>query len=186
MGKLALERDSIVKREFGLSKKELKAELASWFDESQQFPAEISCTNPQLFYGLSNRFSQSIRGDAVFSVHQAKSDLLKIMKSEGIPKSEFLPILLATAVLLQGKSAEVVSGHEFNVYLSFDAARQLSISVVTRTTGSDEFLGIATTFLETGISAASIGLTQGDLECQLFLIEARRRWLVLLNGLIDC
>lgn len=123
LGKVEDEPMSILKRISGLGKKDLRKKIASWFPERQAYPTTISCDSPVLFYALANQFSSKIRGKSVFEPKAARTGVRKLLQAAGISKEEIEPVLVATGVILNGRSIEIVPGFTATVKLTVDPQR---------------------------------------------------------------
>jgi|GEM_PF-2655511 len=167
-------------RSVGLTKKEAKNEVKSWFQGKSVYPTIIKCGDPQLLYGMAQMFSRTIVGQNVFDLDQAKSELSKMFKYEGIEQNEIERFLVGTAVLLRGKSVEIVPGFTANVNLIVGKTRHipvdengketadkepkfvrllpdgnLKVAVSTDNQTGDGLVGIGLDFLDTGIDTES-------------------------------
>lgn len=175
LGKIESEPMSVLKQISGFGKKDLVKEVATWFEGRDVFPTNLVCKNPNLFYALAQRFSGKISGQEVFSARQVRKEVADILKREGIPQSEIEPVIVATAVLLQKKSAEIVSGFSASVSLSIHPQRServsgiempsdatwhyvrmlpdgnLKISVSTANKTGDGLVSVGLDFLDTGV-----------------------------------
>lgn len=128
LGKIEAEPMSVLKQISGFGKKDLVKEVASWFEGPEVYPTKLVCKNPNLFYALATRFSGKLSGQAVFSAQQTRKEVAAMLNREGIPRSELEPVIVATAVLLQRKSAEIVSGFSASVSLSIHPRRRERVS----------------------------------------------------------
>lgn len=175
LGKIESEPMSVLKSISGLGKKSLLKEVATWFEGDPAYPTKLICQNPSLFYELATRFSRAVTGQQVFSASKAKKEVAEMLKREGIPKSELEPVVVATAVLLQGKSAEIVRDFSASVHLSNHPRRterisgmevppdatwhyarmlpdgNLKISVSTKNDTGDGLVSVGLDFFDTGI-----------------------------------
>lgn len=169
-----------LRRSVGLTKKEAKNAVKSWFPGESVYPTTIKCSDPQLLHGMAQMFSQTLVSNNVFNLDQAKAELSKIFKSEGIDQKEIERFLVGTSVLLRGKSVEIVPGLTANVILTVGNTRyipvdengketddnestflrllpdgNLKISVSTDNQTGDGLVGIGFDFLDTGIDTES-------------------------------
>lgn len=175
LGKIESEPMSVLKNISGLGKKDLRKEVARWFEGNSAYPTKLICQNPNLFYRLAEQFSGKITGQQVFSASKAKKEVAEMLKREGIPNSELEPVVVATAVLLQGKSTEIVKDFSASVHLSNHPQRSerisgmevppdatwhyarmlpdgnLKISVSTQNDTGDGLVPVGLDFLDTGI-----------------------------------
>lgn len=175
VGNIEIEPQSILKSITGLKKDELKKEVATWFEGNQAYPTEITCKNPRLFFDLATRFSGRIIGQDVFSAASARREISTVLKQEDIPQTEVEPIIVATTVLLQGKTTEIVKGFSARIQLSNAPRRSsvitnivfqknphaqrvrilpdgnLKISVITQNNTDDGLVPIGLDFLDAGI-----------------------------------
>jgi hypothetical protein len=128
LGKIESEPMSVLKQVSGFGKKDLVKEVVTWFEGRDVYPTKLVCKNPNLFYALATRFSGKLSGQEVFSAQKMRKEVADLLKREGIPHSEIEPVIVATAILLQRKSAEIVSGFSANVSLSIDPQRSERVS----------------------------------------------------------
>lgn len=179
LGKIEAEPMSILKRISGKQKKALVKEVRSWFEGNEAYPTTLTCSDPKLFYELATQFSAKIRGEQVFSPSQVRKEICEMLRREGIARSEVAPVIVATAVLLQSKSVEIVDGFTANVALSVQPQRNerihgaevppgakwhyakmlpdgnLKISVSTQNDTGDGLVTVGLDFLDTGIDTES-------------------------------
>ncbi|WP_194097757.1 hypothetical protein [Marivivens aquimaris] len=172
LGKIEREPMSVLKRISGLNKKPLVREVKSWFNGSEAYSTQLVCKNPKLYYNLAQHFSRMISGESVFSSHEVRKELIKLLELESISRSELEPVIVATAVLLQSKSAEIVANFAANVRLSVHPTRthpavpppgktgkyvnilpdgNLKISVSTQNDTGDGLVNVALDLFDTGI-----------------------------------
>lgn len=169
-------KESDLQRTVGLTKKEAQNAVKSWFQGKSVYPTIIRCSDPELLYGMAQLFSQTIVGKNVFDLDQAKEELSRIFKSEGIDQNEIERFLMGTAVLLRGKSVEIVPGFTASVSLNVGNTRHipvdengketadkepkfvrllpdgnLKVVVSTNNQTGDGLVGISLDFLDTGI-----------------------------------
>lgn len=123
LGKVEDEPMSILKRISGMGKKELRKKIAAWFPERHAYPTELGCDDPALFYALAEQFSSKIRGKSVFDPRAARAGVGKLLQAGGISKDEIEPVLVATSVILNGRSIEIVPGFTATVKLSIHPQR---------------------------------------------------------------
>ncbi|AWI83034.1 hypothetical protein CEW88_04775 [Alloyangia pacifica] len=114
---------SVLKNISGLNKKQLKKKVASWFAGNTAYPTEIACDSPALFYDLVVHLSGKIVVRPPFEKALVKKEVTEMLGREGIPISEVEPIIVATMVLLQGKSTEIVDGFSARIELSIGEPR---------------------------------------------------------------
>lgn len=127
LGKLKDQKASDIRRETGLTAKQAKAEINSWFPCNQPYPTKIECRNLSRFFGLVNLFSRYIKGISVFPANKAKDELREIFRREGIPLSEIPHFLVATAVLLAGRSCEIIPGFRANITVAIERPRSVEL-----------------------------------------------------------
>ncbi|UXU07147.1 hypothetical protein [Agrobacterium tumefaciens] len=116
-----------IRRACGLTKKQAIAAIKSWFDSESSYPTTIKCNDPILLYRLASLFSQKIDGKNAFDLAEAKSELGKMFSQEGIARTEIERFLVATAVLLSGKSVEIVPGFTASVELVVQNTRYVPV-----------------------------------------------------------
>lgn len=114
-------------RASGLTKKQAKNAIKSWFNGESVYPTSIKCGDPDLLYKLASLFAQTIQSKSVFDLAQAKSELVTMFKHEGIEEAEVERFLVATAVLLRGKTVEIVPGFTASIELVIDRTRFASV-----------------------------------------------------------
>lgn len=157
----------------GITRKQAKNAIKSWFPDKLAYPTEINCNNQLLFYQLATHFSKTIVGKSVFDINQAKLELRKIFNIEGISPKELDRFIVGTATLLNGKSVELVPGFVSIINAHVGARRHLKIDhpdntetmsygillpdgnlrimVATQNNTGDGLVSIALDFLDTGI-----------------------------------
>lgn len=157
----------------GLTKKQAKNAIKSWFPDKLVYPTEIRCNDPSLLYRLASHFSQMLVGKNVFDLAQAKLELLKIFDAEGINHEELDRFIVGTATLLIGKSVEIVPGFIASIKVNVGTRRNvkidhpdntddmwysvtlpdgdLKIMVSTDNKTGDGLVSVALDFLDTGI-----------------------------------
>lgn len=111
----------------GLTKKQAKNAIKSWFHRDSVYPTNINCGDPDLLYKLVSLFCQTIEGKNVFDLAQVKSELLNMFQHEGIEEAEVERFLVATAILLKGKSVEIVPGFTASIELSVRNTRYVTV-----------------------------------------------------------
>ncbi|TIX72677.1 MAG: hypothetical protein E5V25_06310 [Mesorhizobium sp.] len=161
----------------GLTKKQAKNAIKSWFTDKQIYPIEIHCNDSKTLFALAGHFSQRIEAKNVFDMAQATHELEKIFSAENIDHREITRFIVGTAVLLNGKSVEIVQGLTATVSLTLGTARHIpvehedntetlqyakplpdgniTIGVDTDNKTGDGLVGIYQYFLETGIDTES-------------------------------
>ncbi len=169
-------KEDDLQRAVDLTKKQAKNAVKSWFQGESVYPTVIKCGDPQLLYGMAQMFARTIIGKNVFDVAQAKAEITKMFKSEGIEQNEIERFLVGTTVLLRGKSVEIVPGFTANVRLTVGNTRHipvdengketadkepkfvrllpdgnLKVAVSTDNQTGDGLVGVALDFLDTGI-----------------------------------
>jgi hypothetical protein len=126
--------ETLLKRNLGLTKKQAKNAVKSWFEDDSAYPSKIKCGDPRLLYAMAGLYSQTIIGKSVFTVGQAKAELSTLLKSEDIEQREMERFLVATAVLLKDKSVEIVPGFAAKISLTVGKARHISVDEMGRET----------------------------------------------------
>lgn len=169
-------KEDDLQRAVGLTKKQAKNAVKSWFQGESVYPTVIRCGDPQLLYGMAQMFARTIIGKNVFDLAQAKAELAKMFKFEGIEQNEIERFLVGTAVLLRGKSVEIVPGFTASVRLTVGNTRHipvdengketadkepkfvrllpdgnLKVAVSTDNQTGDGLVGVGLDFLDTGI-----------------------------------
>lgn len=127
-----------LRRISGRTKKQVKNAIKSWFPEKSVYPTVIKCGDPQLLYSLVTTYCQTIVGRPVFELTQAKAELELIFKSEGIERHEIERFLVGTAVLLKGKSVEIVPGFTAEIRLLVENARYIPVDERGKKTADKE------------------------------------------------
>ncbi len=164
-----------IQRAIGLTKKQVKNAIKSWFHGDSVYPTSIKCNDPELLYKIAQMFARMIRVRSVFELGDVKAELAKMFESEEIDHNEFDRFLIATSVLLRGKSVEIVPGVTAEVKLSIGNARfipldengiqtadkptfvralpdgNLTIIVSTNNQTGDGLIGVGSNLLDTGI-----------------------------------
>lgn len=157
----------------GLTKKQARNAIKSWFPDKLVYPTEIKCNDVKLLYQLASHFSQRLVGKNVFDITQAKLELEKVFDAEGIDHAELDRFIVGTATVLNGKSVEIVPGFVANVRMHVGTRRHikvdhpdntdsmwysitlpdgdLQIMVSTENKTGDGLTSVALGFLETGI-----------------------------------
>lgn len=120
-------KEEDIQQAVGLTKKQARNAIKSWFQEKSVYPTAIKCTDPQLLYGLAQMYSQTIIGKDVFDLSQAKSELATIFKYESIDQHEIERFLVGTAVLLGGKTVEIVPGFTAKIGLTVGTTRHVPV-----------------------------------------------------------
>ena len=155
-----------IKDACGLTKKQAKNAVKSWFPNKQAYPTEIKCNDPSNFYQLASNFSKMIVGKNVFDLLQAKTEIGIIFAAEGISHSEIDRFIVGTATVLNGKSVEIVAGFTARVGLRIGTQRHQpvehedntdDVKYVTILPDGDLKIGI-TTENNTGDGLVSVGL----------------------------
>jgi len=108
-----------------LTKKQVKNIIKSWFPDKKIYSTRINCNDPRILFDLASLFCRTIVGKNVFDLAQAKSEITKIFDKEGIDHEEMERFLIGTAILLTGKSVEIVSGFTANIDLGVGTARHI-------------------------------------------------------------
>ena len=175
LGKLKESSAGDILKETGLSKKAARAEIESWFPSREPYPTTIECRNLSAFFGLTSLFGRYIRGTSVFTTEGVKKELLEAFKLEDIERKELPHFLVATAVILAGRSCEIVPGFKVNISVAVDQPRHLQlddiptpegatwkyvrllpdgnlkVSVATQNNTGDGLVGVGLEFLNTGV-----------------------------------
>jgi hypothetical protein len=112
--------DKALKKTIGLNRRQAARAIRSWFPENTNYPTTINCDEPALLHAMASNFSRAISGSSVFNAHQARIELSRIFEREGIDQNEFDRFVIATAILLAGKSVEIVPGFNATITLSVD------------------------------------------------------------------
>jgi hypothetical protein len=136
--KAQLSKEKVLKRATGLNRKRVIRAIKSWFPENSSFPTNIECDEPALLHGLASVFSSAITSEIVFDSNQAKGELSRIFKLEGINNDELDRFLIATAVLLSGKSVEIVPGFTAKIKLTVSEPNKIWLDENGNATTKDE------------------------------------------------
>ena len=120
-------KENDLQRVVGLTKKQAKNAVKSWFEGESVYPTAIRCGDPPLLYRMAQLFSRTINGKNVFDLTQAKAEIAKMFKSEGIEQDEIERFLVGTAVLLRGKCVEIVPGFVAKIGLIVESARHIPV-----------------------------------------------------------
>lgn len=127
LGKLWDSNKREVFKETGLSIKQARMEISGWFPSNDPYPTEIRCANLPVLFGLIQLFSRYIKSVDVFSVKKINYEISKVFQIEGIPQTEIPHFIVATAVLLAGRSCEIVPGFQAQLILSVDRPRTIEL-----------------------------------------------------------
>lgn len=123
LNKAKTSQEKVLKKAIGLNRKKSIEKIKSWFPENSNYPTIIQCADPDLLHQLASAFCRQIVIKPVFDLDQAKKEISHIFKAEKIDESEFDRFLVATAVMISGKSVEVVPGFTATIKLSIDQKR---------------------------------------------------------------
>jgi len=176
----------------GLTKKQAKNAVKSWFPDKLVYPTEIKCGDPQLLYQLASHFSQMLVGKNVFDLAEVTIELKKVFEAEGVQYCELDRFIVGTATLLNGKSVEIVPGFHANIKVHVGTRRHIKIDhpdnnesmwysrmlpdgdlklmVSTENNTGDGLVSVALDFLDTGIdteaffSRSLVGLDEYKME----------------------
>jgi hypothetical protein len=157
----------------GVTKKQAKNAIKSWFPDKEIYPTDIKCNDPNMFFALAKHFCRTLVGKNVFDITHVKSELTRIFDVEGIGHGEMDRFIVGTATLLNGKSVEIVPGFTATVNLHIETIRyqpveiennttemqyviifpdgDLTIGVRTENNTGDGLVSVALGFLDTGI-----------------------------------
>jgi len=166
-----------IKKASGLTKKQAENAIKSWFPDKQVYPTEIKCNDPSTLYQLASHFSRAIVIKDVFDLSQVKAEIGKIFDAEGIDHAEIDRFIVGTAVMLNGKSVEIVPDFMAKVDLRIGTQRHLpvyhkdntdnmqyvivlpdgnlKICVTTENNTGDGLVSVGLDFLDTGIDTES-------------------------------
>lgn len=97
-------------KHLGKNKAALKAEILSWFPPKEKFPLSIHARNPFDLFDIAHFFSGSLGGPAVFMADQTKKELRIAFKAYDISHHIVDDFLVATAIILNGKTVELACG----------------------------------------------------------------------------
>lgn len=128
LGKLKGVKGKKLKDKTGLTHKQAKIEIESWFPSNSPYPTTIGCTNLVAFYDLAQLFSGYITGVSVFSTEAISKEVRELFRREGLPVDEVPHFLVATAVLLAGRSCEIIPGFKANISVSVGVKRRTELS----------------------------------------------------------
>lgn len=109
--------DKIIKRFTGLNSSDAKAKVNTWFKRSDKYPTKILCDDQEFYLNLMNLFSRSSSVHSVFTRKSVEEELNVVFKKDGIDTSEIENFIVATCVLLSGKTCELSNGYRFEVFL---------------------------------------------------------------------
>lgn len=177
MHKLNKQKQSNLTKKFKLSKAELRERIASWFPAQGAYPVEISVLDPFLYEDLLNEFSKVLQIEPAFKINDVQRELKRAMKKYSLPTSNIEPLIVATCILLNGKTVELFSGISAQIRLSISKQKSQTwiveregkpfpctkifadgeISLSLSTSGSNKFglVDVGSSFLETNISTAA-------------------------------
>lgn len=95
----------------GLRKKEAEDAVASWFEGKTIYPTRISVTKQfEKFERLARYFSGRIFGLNVFETASVRAEVAEMLRRENLPAEELDNFLVATGILLSGRTLEPVPG----------------------------------------------------------------------------
>lgn len=117
MGKLKDAKPRDIKEAIGLSINEVRSKIKGWFPDHEQFPCQIACDDVNLLSQLVQLFSSLLRGGCVFDINNVRAELKVAFSLEKISFEELPHFLIATAVLLSGRSCEIVPGFSIGIHL---------------------------------------------------------------------
>ncbi|WP_421991016.1 hypothetical protein [Qipengyuania sp.] len=118
-------KESKIRRSIGITKKQPNDAVKSWFPDRSIYPTQIHCSEPSLLYKLATFFSRKIVIEAPFNLSQAKREIASMFKIEGINLTEIDRFLVGTAVLLNGRSVEIVPGVQADLSLDVQNPRTI-------------------------------------------------------------
>ena len=108
-----------------LTKKELRNKIKNWFPRKELYPTQISCEDPETYFRAATLFSRTISGQSVFQIEAARKEIESIFNHEGIQKNEVEPFIVATAVILNNRTVEIVPGVSAEVRLFCHPTRSI-------------------------------------------------------------
>ncbi|MBP2149067.1 MULTISPECIES: hypothetical protein [Xanthobacter] len=116
--KIKEESEHDLLRSIGLTKKQSKNAVKSWFPTDESYQNIINCNDPDILYGMAGLFSQKIVVNSAFELNAVKREVFDIFQREKIEATEIDRFIVATAVILNGKSVDIVSGFTARIQLT--------------------------------------------------------------------
>lgn len=117
--KLQRVKPSEFRQVIGLPVSKARQIIISWFPSSS-YPDSIDCGNPYLLHTICTYFSRRIKVSPAFERGKVDLELQEAFRREGIDRREIDPFLVATTVVTNGASVEIVPGLTAKVSLAVD------------------------------------------------------------------
>lgn len=136
LGKLKTSRPECLKAQTGLSPKQAKSEILSWFPSNNPYPTRIECKNLAALLPIAKHFARSLGGGSVFSAKKVRKELYELFEIERLPPNEIPHFLVATAVLLSGRGCEVVPGFSANIVVSVGDRKIVELDNISLSEGT--------------------------------------------------
>lgn len=133
--KLKLTKDRDLKRKLGFTKKEVTRKISSWFPTKDRFPEAIEALSVFEFFDIAQYFSSSIVGVSAFSLKGVKSELSNALGKYGISKTDLDDFIVATAVMLHGRTITINHGVSAKVQMCVNKRRHVSEVIIDEETG---------------------------------------------------
>jgi hypothetical protein len=127
VGKIKETSAKELKSSCGLTKAEASKCVEEWFPKKTAYPTYIDCRRKAALFGMVNLFSKKIQGQVVFQKLAAHDELSRIFTKESLPLEEIPLFLLATAIVLSGKTCEITDGFSASVQLQVDPIRTIKL-----------------------------------------------------------
>lgn len=107
MAKTDLVPPNILRNRIGLSKKRIKREISSWFDDGDEYPTAIKAINLSAYHDITSHYLSALHIKAAFKFADVRTELRRAFDDLGVPRLVLNNFLVATCILLNGKQVEI-------------------------------------------------------------------------------
>lgn len=119
-GRLEDVPNKVMLKNTGLSLKDAREKISRWFENGEAYPTEIHCSDPITYHKVMHLFERGTSMIPAFKASEVKREILLSFREDGIDPSEGDPFIIATCILLAGKSCALPNGFSANLHLQVD------------------------------------------------------------------
>lgn len=109
--------DKLIMQFTGMNSSDARGKVNTWFKRGDRYPTKILCHDQEFYFNLMVLFSRSLSVQSVFTRKSVEEELEVVFKKDGIDTSEIENFIVATCVLLSGKTCELANGYKFKIFL---------------------------------------------------------------------